>query len=161
MRRRRGEPSGCFGLQSHRREKSLWPRERPERESYFRMMRRSIAAAESRGAQGIVLRRTRKLHAQLGERRAGTGQGAAFRARSVLHGANQHRQPQLAVVGAPCRNFHPICCPTSRLQNHHAHLTVGPVLRLPPFGPGTGRTTCPKEIEPSVNYLTKPTVRFP
>jgi hypothetical protein len=52
---------------------ALWRRERPERESYFRMKRRSIAAAESRGAHRIGLRRTRKLRAQLDERRAGTG----------------------------------------------------------------------------------------
>jgi hypothetical protein len=98
----------------------------------------------------------------LGERRAGTWQSTAFRARSILHGANQHRQPQLAVVGAPCcRNSRPIGCPTSRLRNHHTHPYCWPVLRLPPFGPGTGWTTCPKEIEPSVNYLTKPAVRFP
>jgi hypothetical protein len=52
---------------------AFWRRERPERESYFRMKRRSIAAAESRGARRIGLRRTRKLRVQFDERRARTG----------------------------------------------------------------------------------------
>jgi hypothetical protein len=86
------------------------------------------------------------------------GYRAEFRSCDLLHGVDQHRQPQLLAIGRPSPNS-----PYLKLLTHHACscLPADPVINpqttdwFPKLLAPYGATACRKESRPDVIHFTK------